>query len=237
MTGKRDAGMADRQKRNTSGKRRTTTRSNPSEVMQGPRSETRQRMLSATFKHLRAHGIADLSLRQLADQLGTSHRLMSYHFGTKEGLLVAIVEEIERENRQWASSLAERHMSPMEVFRLSWERTCDPALDGALRLFVEVYGHALQKRPHTAPLLDKLIGDWIGPISERFEQMGMMPEVARIHGHLYIATLRGLMLDLLTTGEKEAATAAWRLYIAQYELLPGANESERGPAPNHSGLL
>lgn len=200
--------------------------------MQGPRSGTRQRMLTATLTYLRANGIADLSLRQLADQLGTSHRLLSYHFGTKEGLLVAAVEEIERENRRWAESLAERKLSPMEVFRLSWERTCDPAFDGALRLFVEVYGHALQGKPHTAPLLDRLIGDWMPTISARFEQMGLAPDVAQVHGRLFIATLRGLMLDLLTTRDIGTTTAAWWQYISRYENLPGAHDSELGdPVP------
>ncbi|MBL8651112.1 MAG: TetR/AcrR family transcriptional regulator [Sphingopyxis sp.] len=223
--------MAERQKRRTIRKRKLKPAAELPEVMQGPRSETRQRMLTATLNYLRAHGIADLSLRQLADQLGTSHRLLSYHFGTKEGLLVAVVEEIERENRLWAQSLAERKMSPMEVFRLSWERTCDPALDGALRLFVEVYGHALQGRAHTAPLLDTLVHDWQATISARFEQMGMTPASARVHGRLYIATLRGLMLDLLTTRDLETTTAAWHEYISQYEDLPGAHDSDAAEIP------
>lgn len=224
--------MAERQKRKTTRRRRLKPASELPEVMQGPRSETRQRMLTATLTYLRANGIADLSLRQLAEQLGTSHRLLSYHFGTKEGLLVAVVEEIERDNRRWAQSLSERKMSPMEVFRLSWERTCDPALDGALRLFVEVYGHALKGKPHTAPLLDTLVGDWMTTISARFEQMGMTPDGARVHGRLYIATLRGLMLDLLTTRDLATTTAAWQHYISQYEDLPGAHDSEPATTPS-----
>ncbi|WP_260581922.1 hypothetical protein [Sphingopyxis sp. PET50] len=69
-------------------------------------------------------------------------------------------------------------------------------------------------------------------ISARFEQMGMTPDGARVHGRLYIATLRGLMLDLLTTRDLATTTAAWQHYISQYEDLPGAHDSEPATTPS-----
>lgn len=189
----------------------------------GPRAETKQRLLDATMRHLREHGLADFTLRQLADALGTSHRVLIYHFGTKEGLLVAIVEEIEREQRSWLRSLSERHLTPMEQMRSSWDRVCDPALDRHLRLFVEIYSHALQGRAHTAPLLNTLVHAWIGPMTDLFERVGLTPAQARLHTRLYIATVRGLMLDLLTTGDAKATRGAWEHYISQYDALPGAH--------------
>lgn len=193
----------------------------------GPRTETKQRLLAASLNYLEEHGVADMSLRQLADQLGTSHRLLIYHFGTKEGLLVAVVEEIERVQRQWVKSLWEHDMTPIELLRLVWARTCDPKLDKQLRLFVEIYGHTLQGRAHTAPLLDTLVDAWMGPASNLFRRMGMTPAQSRLHARLHLATVRGLMLDLLTTGDLKATSAAWAYYISQYDKLPGAHQSNR----------
>lgn len=192
----------------------------------GPRAETKQRLLAGTLDYLREHGIADITLRQLAEQLGTSHRILIYHFGTKEGLLVAVVEEIERDQQRWLQSLWERDLTPMELIRLSWDRTRDPQLDRQLRLFVEIYGHALQGRAHTTPLLSTLVDAWLKPVGHLFKRMGMTHAQARIHARLYVATLRGLMLDLLTTADYKAINTTWEHYISQYDKLPGAHKSE-----------
>jgi AcrR family transcriptional regulator len=219
--------MAQRQKQTSARKARKTDAVENGGFVLGPRAETKQRLLAATLNHLEQHGVADLTLRQLAEELGTSHRLLIYHFGAKEGLLVAVVEEIERVQQRWLGDMWERDMTPMELIRMSWDRTRDPKLDKQLRLFVEIYGHALQGRAHTAPLLDTLIGAWLDPVTDVFKRMGMSPAQARIHARLHIATMRGLMLDLLTTGDMRAANAVFEQYASQYEKLPGAHKSER----------
>src|SRR5262245_62078955 len=72
------------------------------ERTEGPR----QRLLDAAIDHVAAHGIGDLSLRELAAAIGTSHRMLIYHFGSKEGLLVAIVDEVEARQRQLFAAFA-----------------------------------------------------------------------------------------------------------------------------------
>lgn len=58
-------------------------------------SSPRERLLAAAVEHVAAHGVGDLSLRRLAAALGTSHRMLVYHFGSREGLLVEVVREVE----------------------------------------------------------------------------------------------------------------------------------------------
>lgn len=216
--------MAQTRKRTDAPSPRKRTAAPKSNFVLGPRAETKDRLLAATVEYLENHGVADLSLRQLAEKLGTSHRLLIYHFGDKEGLMVAVVEEIERIQRRWLESMWERDLTPMELLRRAWERTIDPKLDKQLRLFVEIYGHALQGRAHTAPLLDTLVGAWLEPMSDLFRRMGMSPAEARVHARLNVATMRGLMLDLLTTGDLKAIEAVFQQYVSQYAKLPGANK-------------
>src|ERR1700730_18018068 len=62
-------------------------------------SQPRDRLLAAAVEQAMRSGIADLSLRELAAAIGTSHRMLLYHFGSREGLLAAVtlaVEEAER---------------------------------------------------------------------------------------------------------------------------------------------
>ena len=41
--------------------------------------------------HFVADGLGDLSLRKIAGAIGTSHRMLLYHFGSKNGLLLEVV--------------------------------------------------------------------------------------------------------------------------------------------------
>jgi len=67
------------------------------------------------------------------------------------------------------------------------------------------------------------------PVTDIFKRMGMTPAQARTHARLHIATIRGLMLDLLTTGDLKATQTAFDQYISQYDRLPGAHKSDRRP--------
>src|SRR5215210_5909034 len=112
--------------------------------------QPRERLLDAAVEHVAAHGIGDLTLRQLAAALGTSHRMLVYHFGSKEALLVEVIQAVEAQQRDVMGSLIQADGVPVaEKVRQLWRRLSDPVLWPNIRLFFEVYGQALQGRPHT----------------------------------------------------------------------------------------
>ena len=47
-------------------------------------------LLDQVVDHFVAEGMGDLSLRKIAAAIGTSHRMLLYHFGSREGLLAAV---------------------------------------------------------------------------------------------------------------------------------------------------
>ena len=53
----------------------------------------RERLLEAAVDHFGRHGIGDTSLRGIAEALGTSHRMLIYHFGSREGLLSEVTRD------------------------------------------------------------------------------------------------------------------------------------------------
>ena len=52
-------------------------------------------LLERVLAYAAAEGMADKSLREIAAGVGTSHRMLLYHFGSREGVLVAIVAEVD----------------------------------------------------------------------------------------------------------------------------------------------
>ncbi|WP_156746856.1 TetR/AcrR family transcriptional regulator, partial [Mycobacterium sp. E2733] len=82
-----------------------------------PDSERRRELLDALVAEFAAGGVGDRSLRDVAAAVGTSHRMLLHHFGSREDLLLAVVEEVER--RQMGV-LADLPATPAEGFAAMW---------------------------------------------------------------------------------------------------------------------
>jgi AcrR family transcriptional regulator len=182
----------------------------------------REQLLGAAVEYAATHGIGDLSLRQLAAALGTSHRMLVYHFGSKEGLLVAVVRAVEAQQRAFLAELGDGGgLSPVEQGRRLWERLADPAMWPYEKLFFEVYTQALRGRPHTVDLLDGIVESWLDPVAE-LARDGVPPGAARAAARLGVAVTRGLLLDLLATGDREGVDEAMDVFLRMY----GSNVAE-----------
>ncbi|MET0233829.1 MAG: TetR/AcrR family transcriptional regulator [Kibdelosporangium sp.] len=180
--------------------------------------DARQRLLTAAVDYVAAHGVSDQSLRQLAAGLGTSHRMLIYHFGSKQGLLVEIIRTVEARQRAVLADLAGMPGEPAgEMARRFWRRISDPVLWPNVRLFFEVYGQALQGRPGTTHLLDDVVEAWVLPAMALGIEQGLSEEDARVAARLGVAVTRGLLLDLLATGDRAAVDAAMELFIQGHE--------------------
>jgi AcrR family transcriptional regulator len=62
-----------------------------------PSSGARERILEACLETLKESGLAGLSIAKVADRAGESKALISYHFGSKDGLISAAAADIGRE--------------------------------------------------------------------------------------------------------------------------------------------
>lgn len=59
-------------------------------------TDTRSRILEAAFQCLAARGYASLSVRDIARDAGVNHALISYYFGGKDRLVIAVLDEANR---------------------------------------------------------------------------------------------------------------------------------------------
>ncbi|GAA1032979.1 TetR/AcrR family transcriptional regulator [Virgisporangium ochraceum] len=187
--------------------------------------EARDALLDAAVEYAAHHGIADVSLRQLAAALGTSHRMLVYHFGSKEGLLVAVVREVEARQRAFLADL-DGSLPPVEMGQRLWERLSDPAMWPYEKLFFEVYSQALRSRPHTAAMLEGVVESWVAPIADLNVRNGVPPGDARATARLSVAVTRGLLLDLLATGDQDGVREAMDRFLALYLNAYGGSVSE-----------
>jgi len=139
--------------------------------------------------------------------------MLIYHFGSREGLLVAVARAVEeRERASYQQSL-----QTSEDPRQTWAHISDPGLWPQERLFFELYARALQGRPGTEGFLDGVVEPWVDLLSGAFIAAGADEEAARADARLGVAVARGLLLDLLATKDRRGVDAAYERYLQLYE--------------------
>lgn len=182
----------------------------------------RERLLAAALDHVRSLDAPDFSLRELAAAIGTSHRMLVYHFGSREGLLIEIVRSFEAEQRARISALLDGDADGLpQRLEEVWLSLVTPEMGPREKLFFEVCGYALQGRSDTQDFLHELVDAWLVPLEVVAERMGVNAGERRAAAGLLLAVTRGLLLSLLASGNRQEAEDAMRHFVANYAPLQG----------------
>jgi hypothetical protein len=92
----------------------------------------------------------------------------------------------------------------------------DPALAGFEKLFFALYSRALQGDRAALPLLAGEIEEWVDANAGVSAAAGIPRDAARVHARLGLAVTRGLLLDLLATGDRDGVDAALEAFASGY---------------------
>jgi AcrR family transcriptional regulator len=177
-------------------------------------------MLSAFVDFLLKTGLHDLSLRPAAAALRTSPRMLVYYFGSKQRLLLAAIAEVRaRERARFARDIRRRRFggSVAGDVWVMWRWFSGTPRYPYLRLFYELYARAASRPKRFRPFLDLIAEDYLNVMEEGLVGWGFPRAEANAHATLHLATFRGLLLDLLTTGERARVDAAVKVLAVDLE--------------------
>lgn len=180
-----------------------------------PDEARRGELLDALIEAFARGGIGTRSLREVAEAVGTSHRMLLHHFGSRDELLVAVVEAVEA--RQVAT-LEDLPDDPAAAVAAMWADLRRPELRPLERLFFECYARGAQGEEPFVRLLPAAVGGWLAEV-ERRHGTPVDPAVVR----LGLAVTRGLLLDLVATEDEASVDEAAAAFV---HLLRAA-----GPPP------
>jgi AcrR family transcriptional regulator len=176
---------------------------------------SRASLLTDAIEHFAKNGIGDASLRSIASSIGTSHRMLIYHFGSREGLLAEVVRTVEQQQRDLLATLSDLPIA--EQAEEFWRRVTEAALVYG-PLFFELSAHAMQDLPHTESLKADLINVWLPPLIDLCIKAGLPPDEAPAYARLGLAASRGLLFDLLLTGDRAGVDEASALLNRLFTL-------------------
>ncbi|NEW39647.1 TetR/AcrR family transcriptional regulator [Nocardia cyriacigeorgica] len=173
----------------------------------------RTELLTAVVRYIAEHGLADLSLRPLAAELGTSSRMLIYYFDTKENLLV---QALTTQRPDIAAVFAD--ITDAEALRERlWEFwLANTSGDGATsaRAMTQVIGAACAPHGPYAGYANDAIAVFVSAIADGLRTIDTIDDQEAV-ATLLISGLRGILQDRLITGDVDRTDRAARRLIDQ----------------------
>jgi AcrR family transcriptional regulator len=185
-----------------------------------PPSARRSELLELAYAYVLRHGLAGMSLRPLAEAVGSSPRVLLFLFGSKDDLVRALIGRSRSEELELLADVRAAGGGPAEAVTRLWDWLAAPERSGLLRLWVEGYGRSLVEPDGPwAGFATEGVHDWLALLGEI-----LGPPDAATRATAVLAVLRGALLDLLATGDADRTTAAVR---TQVELITGRSATSR----------
>jgi AcrR family transcriptional regulator len=173
-------------------------------------SPRRDELLELAYRHALENGLGGLSLRPLATAIGSSPRVLLFLFGSKDGLLRALLARARADELEVLAA-----MPPNEAQDLAgtaaevWRWLAASAHRDLLRLWTESYARSLvEPQGPWAGFARETVEDWLELLARSQPSRRRRSAAGRTDRTLVLAILRGALLDLLATGDEARTTLA-----------------------------
>ena len=172
----------------------------------------RAELLAGVVAYLETYGVAGLSLRPLAAELGTSARMLVYYFDTKDHLVAQAVAASGPDVIEALGSVVS--LDELRWFmQTTWRQMTTGKQHGSVQLLVQVMSLAVSEPDRYASLATGAVEGWIDPLALALARLGRPRAVARQQATILVSGLRGLFLDWAVTGDRRRVNAAARTLI------------------------
>jgi AcrR family transcriptional regulator len=175
---------------------------------------TRQtELLELAYRYVLAHGLADLSLRPLAGAIGSSPRVLLYLFGSKDGLVRALLARARTDELELLERLPGLDGNTPDglhvVAERVWSWLAAEEHRALLTVWVEAYARSLvDPEGPWGGFAAATVTDWLAVLAAAQPSDVRDTAAGRASRTSVLAVLRGALLDLLATGEVDRTTAA-----------------------------
>ena len=181
-------------------------------------SARRDELLEGAYRYVLEHGINSLSLRPLARAVGSSPRVLLFLFGSKEGLVRALLDRARVDELALLADLGSPGADvdlPTTVAAL-WRWLVADERRALLRLWAEAYARSLLEPNGPWRAFARAgVEDWLALLAAAQPPRRRHTRAAVAERTLALAVLRGALLDLLATDDAERATAAVQRHLAR----------------------
>ncbi|GAA4241620.1 TetR/AcrR family transcriptional regulator [Actinomadura meridiana] len=173
--------------------------------------DRRTELTEKALDHVLSNGLIGLSLRPLAAALGTSDRMLIYHFGSKDELIADVVALVNQRFAASFASMAEAAAparSVGEFVRHAWRALTGADATGPIRLYLEMCVLALNEPDRWSAALRQIRDPWLGMLRDTVSGFGTPEAQVPVLADLILDTLDGLLLSRLVGTDPARTDAA-----------------------------
>ena len=176
-------------------------------------------LLEAAYGYALANGLADVSLRPLAAAIGSSPRVLMFLWGSKDGLIKALLARARADELAVLARLGQADDDASaglaRTVEQVWSWLAAEEHRPLLRLWAEAYTRSLVEPDGPwAGFARATVDDWLGVLAARQHASERGGADGLTRRTLALAVLRGALLDLLATGDRARVTAAVELQLS-----------------------
>lgn len=208
-----------------------------------PASPRREELLEKAYSYALEHGLAEVSLRPLAAAVGSSPRVLLFLFGSKDGLVRALLARAREDELAFieaaraeaahaevthaevthaevthaeAASAGSQPPDLAAIARITWRWLSAERHRPLLKLWAESYARSLTDPAGPwSEFAGQTVADWLALLAAAQPPRTRGTASAIAERTLLLAVLRGALLDLLATGDTGRLTAAVELHLSR----------------------
>jgi AcrR family transcriptional regulator len=181
-------------------------------------SARQSELLDLAYAYALEHGLGDLSLRPLAAAIGSSPRVLLYLFGSKDGLIRALLAKARAD--EMAAIHGEEGQGLAEVAQRVWTWLARPEHRALLAVWVEGYARSLVDPDGPwAGFARSTVDDWLEVLKKAQPPGRQKTRKGAAQRTAVLALLRGNMLDLLATNDTARTTEAMRAGLSTLDAV------------------
>lgn len=154
----------------------------------------RERLAVLATDYVLERGISGLSLRPLAAALGTSDRMLVYHFGNKDALVAEVIERSSDRSVAVLDLLAGAR-TPRSAVQALWRAFHEPVVDRCLCVYAQSAALGLLGEEPYLGSARRANRTWTRAVTDYLTRSAVPPRRAERVGELVDATLFGLWVD------------------------------------------
>jgi AcrR family transcriptional regulator len=154
----------------------------------------REELAQAATDYVLEHGLIGLSLRPLAAAIGTSDRMLLYHFAGKDDLVATVLRVSNDRAVETIRALPPARDVREAVLEL-WQAVTQPALVGCQRMYVEAAALGLFGQEPYASVVGAANEVWMRAVADQLVASGASRRRAARATTLLDSAFSGFLLD------------------------------------------
>lgn len=176
-------------------------------------------MLDEACEVLSRSGVVDTSLRSLATQMGTSARMLIYYFGSKEQLILDVLEY--EQLRAAPDPEVSPSIDDLRAYILAdWDSITRGEKRVSVRILEQVFGAACAQNSPYAAYTAQTLTHLIGNFEARLLAVGMPVDTAATRAVVGLTALQGYLMRYFTAVAPATVDREFLRFVDDVLLAP-----------------